>query len=135
MTAPWCIIQLTLIIFMMLFVSPVRSGAVQHHGNDVDAAGSHEDCMSCHDGISAKNISICTDNCFAHEPHPVNKRYPPLGKSHLYAPISLLKEQGMQFTARKITCISCHNLRNEQRYHLVLETEHAKLCLACHVRM
>ncbi len=94
-------------------------------------------CLTCHDGTVAENISPCTKvSCLLDRKssHPVFKKYPPTGKESEYAPVFEVKAAGITLTNGEVTCISCHNLMNQQRPHLVLEDRRSRLCKICHIR-
>ena len=113
--------------------SPAITDKVVHHGNTVDAEGIAESCISCHDGSIAGNISFCTVKCDFSTPHAIMKKYPPAGKSAFYAPVAEARAKGVRIVNGKVTCISCHNLKNEGRYHLV-QDDRGKLCAICHIK-
>jgi predicted CXXCH cytochrome family protein len=106
---------------------------VGHHGNTVDADGTAESCISCHDGSIAGNISFCTVKCDFRTPHVIMKKYPPTGKKASYASVTEVTAKGVRIVNGKVTCVSCHNLRNDGRYHLVKD-ERRRLCAICHIK-
>lgn len=106
---------------------------VPHHGELVKAHGELEECICCHDGKIAKVVHFCTGDCGFNSPHQVAKRYPPPGRERTYRPIGELQAMGIELANGEITCISCHNLRNSGRYHLVMDNRGSRLCLACHL--
>ena len=125
-------------LFVLLVVlsaaSPAIADKVAHHGNTVDADGIAESCLSCHDGTIAANVSVCTVKCDFSTPHAIMKRYPPLGrKASSYASVAQVTAKGVRIVNGNITCVSCHNLKNEARYHLVRD-EKGKLCVICHIK-
>ena len=136
MSARSCAFWLMLVIvWMMLSPGVLYAEAVQHHGLMVEADDTLTYCVSCHDGSVASNASFCTVQCSATTPHPVQKHYPPLGKEKLYAPTGLVQAKGIKLPEGKVTCISCHNLRNPGKNHLVIDNRGSRLCLTCHIRM
>lgn len=107
---------------------------VSHHGQTVNVSGSTEDCLSCHDGHVAKDVSYCIGECPLSAAHPVNRPYPPKGKEHLFRPVNELRGAGIRFVNGTMVCISCHDLRNPGRHQLVIEMAGSRLCLACHLK-
>ena len=89
------------------------------------------DCLSCHDGITGRAITVCLGNeCLYTKNHSVMHRYPPVGKESNYAPQGEIEQAGCILEGGKITCLSCHNLANPPP-HLIREGD--KLCLICHI--
>jgi len=107
---------------------------VQHHGLSVEADGTLVQCVSCHDGSVAHNVSFCTSQCSAATPHSVLKLYPPAGKIASFASLAEVRAKGIKFDNGRITCISCHNLHNPAKNHLVMENRGSRLCMTCHIR-
>ncbi|OGW34303.1 MAG: hypothetical protein A2010_00230 [Nitrospirae bacterium GWD2_57_9] len=116
----------------MLVKGAAFAEPVAHHGRTVEAESTVAECAYCHDGVDAINIAICSANCDNRHTHPVLRHYPPLGKEFDYAPAGFLLNLGIRLPDNKIACISCHNLRNRERYHLVLNNQGSKLCFTCH---
>ncbi len=106
---------------------------VEHHGYNVKLEGTVQDCLSCHDGSQAHSVSVCTVKCDFRSAHAVLKRYPPARHTSDYAPVSDVTAKGVRIVNGMVTCISCHDLRNTGRFHLVLDEKH-KLCSICHVK-
>ena len=109
---------------------------VLHNGNLVDS-DDPKICLTCHNGIIAKNISPCTKIRCLLEPnssHPVFKKYPPSGKESEYAPSFQVEAAGIILKNGEVTCISCHNLMNQEGFHLVMENKRSRLCKTCHIR-
>ena len=101
---------------------------VPHHGEIVDTEGKAEDCLQCHEN---KNIRS----------HKILIQYPPpyRGPEVTFRPLQDVLALGMKFEDGMITCITCHDLTNETRFHLAHEpqsTGHAqKLCYVCHMEI
>ncbi len=112
----------------------LHAAKILHHGVAVEEDATARDCLSCHDGASADNVSYCTVRCGFRSSHSVEKHYPPFGKENQYAPAALLRAKGIKLVNGNVTCVSCHNLRNSDRYHLVMDNSRSQLCLACHIR-
>ena len=107
---------------------------VAHHGVSVEANGTVKDCLSCHDGASGEMIATCTTKCRSTEEHSVLKPYPPLKKTDEYAPTGAVRASGLKIVRGMVTCITCHNLRKKNEYHLAI-LDQGKLCKTCHIRM
>lgn len=114
--------------------SALPAEEVRHHGISVEADGTLVQCVSCHDGSAAHNVSFCTSQCSAATSHSVLKNYPPAGRQASFAPLAVVKSKGIKFDQGRVTCISCHNLRNPSKNHLVMENRGSSLCLTCHIR-
>ncbi len=112
----------------------LQAAKVLHHGVAVEEDATSRECLACHDGASANNVSFCTVRCGFDTSHSVEKHYPPIGKAHLYAPAALLRANGIKLINGNVTCVSCHNLKKNDRYHLVMDNSHSQLCLTCHIR-
>ena len=109
---------------------------VLHNDNLVDS-NDPKGCLTCHNGTIARNISPCTKVSCLLDPrssHPVFKKYPPAGKESDYAPSSQVEAAGIKLKNGEVTCISCHNLMNQQEFHLVMENNDSRLCKTCHIR-
>ncbi len=113
----------------------VSAQIVRHNGFDVDNDGSVFHCVSCHDGVLGKDVGFCIGNCNSGSPHPVLKPYPPLGKERLYAPAALVTAKGIKLYDGKTACISCHDLSNQRKNHLVIDNRGSSLCLSCHLKL
>lgn len=99
------------------------------------------DCLSCHDGITAKardirykndSINRTTDITSVKGSHPIGMDY----GSYAYAnksfkPLRSLK-MGMELIDGKVGCLTCHNPLNKKKYHLATSNEQSKLCYTCH---
>jgi predicted CXXCH cytochrome family protein len=117
----------------MSFPRSPRTEIIPHHGLEVEADGTADDCLGCHDGFVARNASFCTVKCDFRGSHPILKRYPPLGKESSFVPLEVLAAKAVKLEQGQITCISCHNLHNSSRYHLSIDNAGDKLCYACHL--
>jgi len=106
---------------------------VEHHGLIVEEAGTAEECISCHDGSVAGHVSYCTVKCDFRTPHVIMKHYPPLRNATSFVPREVVEAKGVRFVQGKVTCISCHNLKNQYAPHLFLDSE-GQLCLICHIK-
>ena len=109
---------------------------VHHHGFSVNNKARVSECLSCHDGSIAPNLSFCIEKSSSRTPggHPVNRPYPPIEKQKMFHNTALVKAAGIKLVNGRVTCVSCHNLANPQRPHLVIEIDHSKLCLTCHIK-
>lgn len=99
-----------------------------HHGEMIDSQGKTDYCLQCHLYNVARS-------------HKILIEYPPpyRGSEVTFRPLQEVLAMGMKFEDNMITCISCHDLTNLDRYHLALETRtggHAqKLCYVCHMEI
>lgn len=125
------------LIFPLLLLCgalPLRAEQIPHHGESVNPRGSSEECLACHDGLIAGNVPVCTVDCSFNSAHPLSHRYPPRGKEGSFRPADSLKEAGIELVDGKVACISCHNLGNPGKGHLVMDNAGSRLCAACHVK-
>jgi hypothetical protein len=120
---------------LLLLYITLDAQEVIHHDFLVDADKPY-DCLACHDGLIASNIAPCTVNCLFNQlgSHSVFVTYPPAGKESEFTPAGQLEAIGIKLTNGQITCVSCHNLINQSKYHLVMENYRSRLCQACHIR-
>jgi predicted CXXCH cytochrome family protein len=115
-----------------LYLSAPRAEEVLHHGVTVDSEGSVADCLSCHDGQIGKPVSVSSMIANYFGSHPVNRDYPPPDKSDFYVPAELVASAGIRLVNGQVTCISCHNLKNPEKYHLADSIDGSDLCFKCH---
>lgn len=119
------------VIFSAITCSTPGAEELQHHGVRADAEGNAFECLSCHDGLIASQVHMNTKlgNYFCN--HPVNRDYPPPENSD-YLPLESVTGAGIRLLHGQITCISCHNLKNSEKYHLVVPLDNSNLCFNCH---
>ncbi len=129
----WLLASEILLTVVLCTLSPtgLYAGQISHHGSMVDSEGSPQLCLSCHDESLAGNITFCTVKCTVLSSHSILKDYPPAKNSDLYAPVDMVAAQGIKIVNGKVTCISCHDLKNPRKFHLVVE--HPELCVICHI--
>jgi predicted CXXCH cytochrome family protein len=100
-------------------------------------------CLSCHDGVLAKDFNVRVKNNPKNRVmslediiggHPIGMQY----KKYVYAnpnkysdDISFSNE--MIFAEGKVGCLTCHNPLNEKKGHLTVNNNSSKLCFACHI--
>ena len=96
-------------------------------------------CVSCHDGVSAKEARFGTAASrsvgFAGDPrrdHPVGIAYGGRGKSDARLQSASLLPSEVRLPGGKVSCVSCHNLYSSEPNHLVVPIDGSKLCLTCH---
>jgi len=105
---------------------------IRHHGVLADSEADAIACLSCHDGQIASPIKLSTirGNFFCN--HPVNRDYPPDDKPADYLPLESVAEAGIRLLNGQVSCISCHNLKNPEKYHLAGSLDKSGLCFLCH---
>lgn len=106
---------------------------VDHHGQMVDDSGDPIDCIVCHDGMIAPESHPCIVECGFGGSHPILKEYPPSMKESSYAPAGSLLAKGIRLFNGKLSCVSCHHLKNATKYHLVMDNSNSALCFSCHI--
>lgn len=125
----------TIILPAVLFLtlcSTALPEITDHHGFPVDTETSVTGCLSCHDGVESTTVAICTKDCSAMTPHPVQKHYPPQGREQTFTPATIVKARGIKLPEEKVVCVSCHDLQNKENKHLV--NCGGDLCSTCHAR-
>lgn len=120
-------------ILSPLYYSTPRAEEILHHEVMADSDGSVYDCLSCHDGTIGSSVTLSTmiGNFFSN--HPVNRDYPPVGKSEFYVPEEMVAIAGIKLVNGQITCITCHDLKNQGKDHLVKSLDRSGLCFSCHI--
>jgi predicted CXXCH cytochrome family protein len=108
-------------------------------GNSLDSMSM--ECLSCHDGATAARIGVRIkesqeDRNFVSDAlngdHPVGMLYEAnySGNRQFRDWESLPAD--MVFMNGRVGCLTCHNLLNNRRNHLVMDNSGSALCLACH---
>lgn len=126
-----------LLAAVLVALLPARSLGVpvQHHGLTAESDGTSAQCLACHDGSTAGAVSYCTVQCdFRSSSHAIEKHYPPRKNRDSYAPVSDVTAKGVKLVNGKVTCISCHDLRNPARRHLIVNSV-KELCMICHYKI
>jgi len=120
-------------MFSALSVSTPGAEAILHHGMTVESDGNTYECLSCHDGMIAPSIKLLVNvgNYFCG--HPVNRDYPPTKKPEFFLPIEEVTSAGIKLLNGQVTCISCHDLKNPDKYHLTAPLDNSNLCFRCHI--
>jgi hypothetical protein len=111
-----------------------RAEAVEHHGYNADATGSHDGCLSCHNNKIAPSNPRCMPVCLFGKSHPVNLVYPPPNRKNEFKPALIAQQNGIMFVDGKMDCISCHSLNAKSRYHLRVNNWENQICNACHIK-
>jgi doubled CXXCH motif protein len=119
-------------IFLALSFSTPGAEEILHYGDKVDSEGGVTDCLSCHDGLIAPavKLSITMGNFFNN--HPINMDYPPPNSNDSFQPIEKITAAGIKLLHGKVSCISCHNLKNPEKPHLAVTIDKSDLCFTCH---
>ena len=125
----------TLVLISFTLTGASSSEMVNHHGQLIELGEDSSDCIVCHDGTVTSNAAFCTRNCNHGTAHSVAKEYPPRGREDSYAPVDSLRQKGIRLNNGQTTCLSCHNLNNQAKYHLVIDNSGSALCFACHVKL
>lgn len=98
------------------------------------------DCVSCHDGVGASNVSLVLRNkpftrmqqvdTFTSD-HPIGMNYNSyVAANRGYNPIPANSK--MIFVNGKVGCLSCHDPLNPEKGHLVMSDSKSALCYTCH---
>ncbi len=106
-----------------------------------NATGSDAMCMSCHDGVTARDAhyhsSRDQSNGYVGDRsrnHPVGVRYPRSGTRRVDVPLRpmALLPKSIQLPSGKVSCLSCHNLYSSEPMRLSVPIEGSRLCMTCH---
>ncbi|MBI5440400.1 MAG: hypothetical protein HY900_04215 [Deltaproteobacteria bacterium] len=126
--------QLFRVACLLLFAVNCGAEFVPHGLTEADPDGSARYCLSCHDGSRAIKVFDCQAlaMCHIYDRHMVDVTYPPAGGGDAYATLEAVKAKGLRFANDKITCYTCHDLRNPEGVHLV--SPYLELCKLCHHR-
>lgn len=121
---------------LFLCITTLHAELLDHHGRQADNEGSTAYCMTCHDGSSARKVIVCTTTCTINV-HKSMIAYPPPGRVRDFAQQQDVLAAGVKLEDGKIGCISCHDLRNTQKFQFAVDTTPfaKKLCHACHIRI
>lgn len=114
-----------LVLGCFLLCIPGSGAATQqaeHQGQVIEYSDDPADCTVCHDG------QLAPENTH----HPILSYYPPWGREDMFAPADSLKAYGARLFSGKVACVSCHNLKNTDRFHLVTDNGQSRLCFMCH---
>lgn len=108
---------------------------VSHKTYVVDADGVMVDCLSCHNGTKAPAVSNCDRGmCRIYANHIVAVPYPPVDRETQFAPLESLYAKGMMLENGRLTCVTCHDLREKSRFQVRVYPERSELCLTCHLK-
>jgi hypothetical protein len=121
---------------LVLFVSALHAEQLDHHGMQADSEGTAAYCLTCHDGLAAKKVVVCTTTCTV-SAHKFLAKYPPPGREKDFATQQAVQAAGIRLENGMVTCISCHDLKNLERFHFAIDSTPfaRKLCYTCHVRI
>lgn len=123
------------IILFAFWLRFVHAEQIMHHGLEVKLTADSTDCIVCHDGMVGSSVSTCTVDCRFNFAHPILQEYPPSGKEREFTPAETLAAKGIILLQNhKVACVSCHDLKNPQKYHLVMDNQQSALCYACHIK-
>ncbi|MBI5557710.1 MAG: hypothetical protein HY885_08740 [Deltaproteobacteria bacterium] len=136
----FCGLLAVMVQFFLMGALQSRAAEVGHYGTAVNPADPDQ-CLDCHYQEATKEgkpgARGCSNGCLV-DPglsHPVAKKYPPRGKEAEYVPLDDIEKTGIIKLSRgKVTCVSCHDLANDNAYHVVVEDGGTALCKLCHIR-
>lgn len=111
--------------------------------NDISHKDNYKDkhsnqCMSCHDGVLAKEINSAPLFCISEDKHDELGASHPVGVDYMEAYLkggfnhpSLLDKKIRLFDG-KVECGSCHEDSSLHKKSLVMSNKNSALCLECH---
>ncbi len=108
--------------------------ALEHHGKNVDATGTKEPCVSCHNAYDTPTNFKCMPICLFRKSHPHKIAYPTEGKPNKLKPAYMLAQQGIVLPDGNLDCVSCHNLTSTQPFHLTFKNSPNGICVSCHIK-
>ncbi len=114
----------------------LNADELSHHGKTVNSEGSAADCLTCHDGSNQFQRKGMISPARSHK---FLIKYPPPVSSRgiTFKPLREVLSAGMKLENGMVTCISCHDLSNQEKNHLAFETNTTgfaqKLCYMCHL--
>jgi len=112
--------KVAIFLLSLIFFGCSLHAPIEHHGQPVAVTDNPADCTACHDSQAGKDH------------HPIAIAYPPQGKEGLFSPAKALKSNSIRLFNNQVACTSCHNLKNPEKNHLVIDNSSSRLCLLCH---
>lgn len=91
-------------------------------------------CMACHDGSlgSGGNVRTHGENSAVRGSHPVGIDYNNISyRNRGYRNIHNIRAS-IKFVDGRLGCLSCHDLQNKEKSHLVVPVIESRLCFECH---
>ena len=108
-----------ILVVLLAACASAGGGAGEHHGRPLVGMDRQEVCVACHSFRSTRH-------------HPSNIPYPPPGNEQRFTPVRQLAGRGIEVQNGQLTCLTCHDLRNREPWHLPVGMNQSSLCLACH---
>lgn len=98
------------------------------------------ECVSCHDGVTAVTIGLNVKNDpfrtarrrASGSDHPIGMDYQAYVGANPRKYRQVVGRGNMIFVNGKVGCLSCHDMLNPERKHLVMSDRQSALCLTCH---
>ncbi len=112
------VVGIPLVLLTACATSPGITGP-EHHGRPLAGMTRQAVCVECHNFETARH-------------HPSGIPYPPAGKEEHFPPPRQLAAKGITVQNGEVTCQTCHELENRERWHLPVGMTQSTLCLACH---
>ncbi len=117
----------------------VKAGNGIENGENLDSFSAG--CLSCHDGKSASNVRPNFINnpgkkgvmTIISGKHPIGMDYQKYSESS--QSLKSLDEMSIYLTLveGRVSCITCHDPLNSERYNLRKVSSNSNLCFACHI--
>ncbi|HBA89309.1 MAG TPA: hypothetical protein DCZ75_15375 [Geobacter sp.] len=123
-----------------LFTDEGGSSSAEAFNNAIGVDPLSLDCLSCHDGSGASNVTINLRNDpYKRFRNAQNAKDHPIGMEYGnyvatpgndYKPI--FGRSNMVLVNGKVGCLTCHDPQNSEKGHLVMSDRNSALCLSCH---
>src|SRR6185369_18039855 len=116
----------------------VKAGIGVENGENLDSFSAG--CLSCHDGKSASNVRPA----FKSNPgrkgimtiisgkHPIGMDYQKHSESNQNLKSLDDMSQNLTLVEGRVSCITCHDPLNPEKYNLRITSSNIDLCFACH---
>ncbi len=119
----------------------LRASFQDNSSSGIAIDGASRDCLSCHDGVSATDAGHETglsrgSGYFGDKGrnHSIGVRYPHAGKRRAEVPLrpAAALPDTVRLPGGVVSCVSCHDLYQPDKYRLSVPIEGSRLCLTCH---
>jgi len=114
-----------------------KSSSISFEQRDISPDEISRDCLACHDGSLGSGGNVRS----AHEAKSAIQGSHPIGvdfnnisyKKSGYRNIHNIRPS-IKFVDGRLGCLSCHNIQNKEKKHLVVSLNGSALCFECHAK-